>query len=106
MVGDVIVTAFPYTDLSDVAIRPAVVLANAGSRDWVVCQITSRRQSYFGSVAITQRSMQTGILRNNSRVRTSRLHTLNDSLFRNTVGRLSDAKQAEILPAVRSLFSP
>ena len=106
MVGDVIVTTFPYTDLSTVAIRPAMVLANAGPRDWVVCQITSRRQSYFGSVAITQRDMQAGILRNNSRVRTSRLHTLNDSLFRNTVGRLSDAKQAEILPAVRSLFSP
>ena len=27
-------------------------------------------------------------------------------LFRNMVGRLSDAKQAEILAAVRSLFSP
>ena len=106
MVEDVIVTTFPYTDLSTVAIRPAVVLASAGPRDWVVCQITSRRQSYFGSVAITQRDMQTGILRNNSWVRTSRLHTLNDSLFRNTVGRLSDAKQAEILAAVQSLFSP
>ena len=105
MVGDVIVTTFPYTDLSDVAIRPAVVLANAGSRDWVVCQITSRRQSPYGSVAITQQDMQTGTLRNNSWVRTGRLHTLNERLFRNMVGRLSDAKQAEIQAAVRSLFS-
>ena len=106
MVGDVVVSSFPYTDLSAVAIRPVVVLANVGPRDWMVCQITSQRQGLADSIAITQQDMQTGTLRYNSWVRPSRIHTLNDSLFRNTVGRLSDTKQAEILAAVRSLFSP
>ena len=44
MVGDVVLTPFPFTDLSEIKIRPAVVLAGVGMRDWVLCEITSSSQ--------------------------------------------------------------
>lgn len=40
-VGKVILVPFPSSDLSQSKLRPAVVLADAGRGDWVLCQVTS-----------------------------------------------------------------
>ena len=40
-VGKVILVPFPFSDLSQSKLRPAVVLADAGRGDWVLCQVTS-----------------------------------------------------------------
>lgn len=40
--ADVILVRFPFSDLSDTKVRPALVLADAGRGDLVLCQITSR----------------------------------------------------------------
>ncbi len=39
--GQVIVVPFPFSDLSAQKYRPALILADAGRGDWVLCQITS-----------------------------------------------------------------
>ena len=39
--GDIVVLPFPFPDLSDSKIRPAVVLARSNKSDWILCQITS-----------------------------------------------------------------
>ena len=39
--GDVVVLPFPFSDLSESKVRPAVVLARANQNDWILCQITS-----------------------------------------------------------------
>ncbi len=40
--GEVVLVPFPFSDLSQSKVRPAVCLADAGRGDWVLCQITSR----------------------------------------------------------------
>ena len=40
-IGGVVTVRFPFSDLSDSKLRPALVLADAGLRDWVLCQLTS-----------------------------------------------------------------
>jgi mRNA interferase MazF len=40
-VGEVVLVPFPFSDLSQSKLRPAVCLADAGRGDWVLCQITS-----------------------------------------------------------------
>ncbi len=40
-VGEVVLVRFPFSDLSQSKIRPAVCLADAGRGDWGLCQITS-----------------------------------------------------------------
>ncbi len=104
MVGDVVEVPFPYTDLSDAKSRPAVVLADVGMGDWILCEITSRRRQRPGDIMITQGDMQNGALDRDSWARPGRLHALNAGLFEGTVGRLTDAKLAEILAAARALF--
>ena len=40
--GAVVLVRFPFSDLSRTKLRPAVVLADAGRGDRVLCQITSK----------------------------------------------------------------
>ena len=49
LVGDVVITQLPYTDLTAIVIRPVLVVADVGPGDWVVCQITSRGQNRPGT---------------------------------------------------------
>ena len=39
--GEVVLIKFPFSDLSSSKLRPAVVLADAGRGDWILCQLTS-----------------------------------------------------------------
>ncbi len=48
--GEVVVVPFPFSDLSQSKVRPAVCLADVGRGDWVLCQITSN--PYGDSAAI------------------------------------------------------
>ena len=104
MVGDVVLTPFPFTDLTETKARPAIVLSGVGMSDWVVCLITSSGPARAGDIAISSLDLKQGELRRNSVIRPGRLITLNDVVFRRTVGRLTEAKLAEVLAAVRNLF--
>ena len=39
--GAIVLVAFPFSDLTQTKVRPAVVLAGGGRGDWILCQITS-----------------------------------------------------------------
>ncbi len=104
MVGDVVECSFPYTDWSDEKERPVVVLSEVGMEDWIVCEITTNRQSREGDIAIDPDDFLSGSIPRRSVIRPIRLYALNTRLFGNTYGHLTDAKQAEVHSAVRSLF--
>ena len=40
--GDIVVIPFPFSDLSDVKRRPALILASLRGEDIILCQITSQ----------------------------------------------------------------
>ena len=102
MVGDIVLAPVPYTDLSQVKIRPALVLADVGMSDWIVCEMTSQGRS--GDIPITQSDMRRGRLRGNGWAHPGRLNTLSDSVFRRTIGAVSNGKLAQVSAAVRALF--
>lgn len=41
--GQIAVLPFPFSDLSQKKLRPALLLADAGRGDWIACQITTTR---------------------------------------------------------------
>ena len=104
MVGDVVLTPFPFTDLTGVKIRPVVILAEVGMEDWVVCEITSRSQRRPRCIEIRRSDLQSGRLHSRSWARPDRLMTLNERVFIRHLGHLTPSKQAEIAAAVRALF--
>ncbi len=52
-VGAVVLVPFPFSDLSNSKLRPAVVLADAGRGDFALCQITSNPYADSRSVEIS-----------------------------------------------------
>ena len=107
MVGDVVWAPFPFTDMTQVKLRPVVVVADVQDRrehDWLVCEITSQT-GHIREIPIARADMQFGQLQSrNSRVRPDRIATVDESQFVRTIGRLTDAKLADVLAVVRALF--
>ncbi|MFN8384930.1 MAG: type II toxin-antitoxin system PemK/MazF family toxin [Anaerolineales bacterium] len=87
-VGQVVLVPFPFSDLSRTKMRPAVVLADAGRDDWILCQITSNPYGDEKSVAISEKDFQSGALRVTSYARPGKLFTANASLIVESVGEL------------------
>jgi len=56
----VVLVRFPFSDLSASKLGPALVVAEAGQSDWVLCQITSNAYGDPRSVAIPKDSFATG----------------------------------------------
>jgi mRNA interferase MazF len=59
----VVLLSFPFSDLSAQKLRPALILANAGRGDWVLCQITSNPYADSRAVALTASDFASGGLR-------------------------------------------
>lgn len=104
VVGDVVEAPISFSDLSGGKVRPVLILADVGMDDWIVCPLTSGQQRRADDVQITRDDLMSGSLRLDSLARASRLYTLNERVFRRTLGTVSNTKLAEVVAAVRRLF--
>lgn len=103
--GSVILVPFPFSDLSQSKLRPAVVLAAAGRGDWILCQVTSRSYADPRAVEITDQDFVHGSLRVVSYARPAKLFTAHQSLFVAAPGELKAAVLQSIIQGVVSLLS-
>jgi mRNA interferase MazF len=104
-VKDIVFVAYPFSDLSQSKLRPALVLANAQRNDWILCQITSQSYDDNQAIALNPADFQTGFLSKVSYVRPHKLFTANGQLIKKTVARLSDAKQQEIIHVIHKILA-
>ena len=58
--GSVVLLRFPFSDLSQSKLRPAVVLASADRDDWILCQLTSKPYGDGRAIQITDADFATG----------------------------------------------
>lgn len=86
--GAVILVRFPFSDLSQSKLRPAVVLAHADRGDWILCQVTSKPYGDARAVEITDSDFATGGLRVVSYARPAKLFTAHQSLFSAEAGKV------------------
>ena len=99
-IGQIVLVPFPFLDLSRTKMRPAVVLAEAGRDDWILCQVTSNQYGDERAIAITEKDFQSGSLRVTSYARPGKLFTANRSLVVETVGVLKKAKVRKLIDSV------
>ena len=102
--GSVVLVPFPFSDLSNSKLRPAVALADAGRGDWVMCQITSKRYSDPHAVELDGGSFQRGSLHTVSYARPGKLFTANQSLTVRQVGLLKADALQKVVDAVVELL--
>jgi mRNA interferase MazF len=86
--GEVVILPFPYTDLSPGKLRPVLLVASAGRRDWIVCQITSNPYADLHPIAISFDHFVTGGLPHTSYLRPGKLFTAHESIIVGSQGVL------------------
>jgi mRNA interferase MazF len=86
--GQVVLVPFPFSNLTQTKIRPAVVLAYTRRDDWILCQITSNPYGDPHSVVITDEDFQEGSLHVTSYGRPGKLFTANRELISGQAGVL------------------
>jgi mRNA interferase MazF len=102
--GAVVLVPFPFSDLSRSKLRPALVLADAGRDDWILCQITSNPYSDTHAIPISNRDFSSGSLDVASYARPGKLFTANQSLMVSSVGNLKKDSLKRVVDAVVSLL--
>ncbi|MEA2007491.1 MAG: type II toxin-antitoxin system PemK/MazF family toxin [Chloroflexota bacterium] len=96
----IILVSFPFSDLSQSKLRPAVVLAFAGRDDWILCQVTSKAYSDSQAITIDNNSFLEGSLRLTSYARPGKLFTANSSIMKSQMGILAKEPFETIVDAV------
>lgn len=102
--GDIVLVHFPFSDLSGSKLRPAVVLADVGRKDFVACQITSNRDSDAGAIELTPASFALGALKVISYARPGKLFTAHQSIVAKRVAQLTDVVKEQVRTAVIDLI--
>jgi mRNA interferase MazF len=95
-----VLVPFPFSDLSRTKMRPAIVLAETGRDDWILCQITSNPYGDGRAITLVDKDFQSGSLRVTSYARPGKLFTANASLVVETVGDLKKATIKKLIEGV------
>jgi mRNA interferase MazF len=98
--GAVVLVPFPFSDLSKSKLRPAVVLAEAGRGDWILCQITSNPYGDPLAIPVVDESFSTGSLQIKSYARPGKLFTASSGLMVAQVSNLKNEPFKQIIEAV------
>ncbi len=98
--GSAVRIAFPFTDLTQSKVRPAVVLAAAGRQDWVLVMVTSNPFADERAVVLDAAAFATGSLSRVSFVRPARLFTAHEAVMLSTVAQLTPKSLARVVEAV------
>jgi len=84
--------------------RPAIVLADAGRKGWILCQVTSNPYGDEKTLEITDQDFSSGSLQLTSYARPGKLFTASESLVAGTIGILNTKTSNQLIGAVIKMF--
>jgi mRNA interferase MazF len=95
--GNIVVTPFPFSDLTSSIRRPALVVANLKEEDLILCQITSKEHiSDPYQILLNPDDFSKKGLKIKSFIKPSILFTLRKSIIIRDVGKISEKKIKEV----------
>jgi mRNA interferase MazF len=103
--GAVVLIRFPFSDLSNAKLRPAIALADAANGDWILCQVTSRAYADPTAIMLDTSDFQSGSLRQLSFARPAKLFTAFEALVSAEVGTLTAAAHQRIVLAIGAILA-
>ena len=102
--GKIVLIPFPFTDLSDTKIRPAVIISNKPIGDDVVVAFIStniKKKERFG--VFLKMNNKNG-LKADSVVMISKIATLEKKTILGEIGELSNSEMAQVRDKIKGLF--
>jgi mRNA interferase MazF len=103
-VGQIVSSAFPFSDLKTHKYRPAVIVAVVDFDDLVLCQITSNPYSSSMAIMLLESDFANGGLLIKSYIRPDKLFTADASIVSAVYGELKPGKLQQVHTILRSLF--
>jgi len=94
--GDVVVTPFPFSDLTSSVKRPALVIATLKGEAIILCQITSKGRIDPYQISLSKKDFLEGNLKINCFIKPSILFTLRNSVILYKAGKLDKNKIKEV----------
>jgi mRNA interferase MazF len=104
-VADIVFVSFPFSNLSNTKLRPALVLADAQKGDWILCQITSKSYSDNQAIEINETDYKSGNLEIVSYVRPAKLFTANQDLIVKNIAALKAETHQKIVNAIFNILT-
>ena len=105
---DIIFVPFPYSDLTIIKQRPALIVSNKTHNnvndDVICCAITKNPKNFPNSVEIGQSDLENGTLRFKSRVKPSKIFTISKDKIVHVFGKLKINKSEEIVKELKILI--
>lgn len=102
ILGDIVIVAFPFTDLHKTIRRPALIVADIGDEDVLVARITGQKHETEFEMELKNWAKQGLLL--HSYVRLSKLATLKRSDIFRKMGNLTDEEILELKKKLKMLF--
>jgi mRNA interferase MazF len=103
-VGNVVFIPFPFSDLSDIKLRPAILLSQTSREDWILCQVTSQQYHDADTIRFDEKDFLYGSLQRESYARVGKLFTAKSTLVKKKVGALKTVVIDNILRKVIDMF--
>jgi len=103
--GEVVIVPFPFSDLSDQKLRPALVLLDQSGSDLVLCQITSQAAGDSLAISLGNHDFAQGSLRLESKIRPDKLFTFQRTMVRYRCGKLNPNKTKEVVASLVRLLN-
>lgn len=103
--GTIVLTPFPFTDLSSSKVRPAVIVSKGVVGDDVVVAFITTHLKARGSLVFPLKPTSTNKLKQPSKVVCSKLATLEKAIILGELGVLSKVDQQRIGTALKTVFA-
>lgn len=103
---EIILTPFPYSDLTGSKQRPAIIISNElvnNSEDIICCLITSNKPK--DGIKIKKEDFESGKLPFDSWVKPHRIFTVNQKIVNKRICKVSNNFQKELLKKINSLIA-
>jgi mRNA interferase MazF len=105
MKGSVVVIPFPFSDLSGSKRRPALVVADWGGADIMLCQITSQAKHDGLELPLLSKDFSAGSLPIVSHIRPNKIFTADRQIVVSVAGKLRDEKYQQVVQQIVRLIS-
>ncbi len=103
-VADIVFVRSPFSDLSQQKLRPALVLADVGKDDLILCQITSKPYTDKQAIQLDQNGFASGYLARTSYIRPAKLFTANMSIIEKKAARVKPQIRQAVVRQIIKLF--
>ena len=105
MKGDIVIIPFPFSDLSGSKRRPALVIADWGGSDVMLCQVTSKSKFDGQEIDLAKTDFVSGSLPIDSNIRPNKVFTADRRIILSTAGRIRQTKREEVIKRIVALLS-